>query len=313
MATIGIDIGGSKVLAVRVDDGRVVDRYQGRTPKSGEAPTVAALDAARRVWSDDVSAVGVGIAGLVRWPEGSFAWGPHVPATDIPVRSELEAELGVPVVVDNDANATAWCEMQLGTGVGYRHALVVTLGTGIGGAVVIDGEIFRGGSFAGEWGHMQYDPGGTLCDCGKRGCWETVASGPALVRLAKEVMALNPDSSFAYRLADVEITGEAITAAADSGDEVARGLVAQVGAEFGRGVASLVAIFDPDVVIVGGGLGSVGESLVGPARRVVADALHGGAYRLPPPILVAARGSDAGAEGAARMAQDLVDDRIRLE
>ena len=312
MATIGIDIGGTKVLAVRVDAGNKDDSWRSDTHGSGGNPAAAAMEAARAVWTDDVEAIGIGIAGLVQWPEGMFAWGPHVPGVDSPVREELEAALGVPVVVDNDANAAAWGELHDGAARGYRDVLVVTLGTGIGGAIVFGGEIYRGGSFAGEWGHMLFDHHGRLCVCGKNGCWETEASGPALARLGREVVALNPDSSFAHRLAGVDPTGELVTSAADAGDEVARGLVAQVGARFGEGLATLITIFDPELVVVGGGLGSVGESLVGPARRTVADRLHGQAHRMTPPILVAGLGREAGALGAAGMAAGLKSGELNL-
>jgi glucokinase len=309
MSTIGLDIGGTKILAVRVEDEAVVESHRA---DSGMEPSLTkkATDAARAVWSEDVGAVGVGIAGLVRWPAGVFAWGPHVGGAEVAVRDEMEAELDVPVVVDNDANLAALAELRFGAARGYGNALVVTLGTGIGGALIIDGRVFRGESFAGEWGHMQYDPGGVLCDCGKRGCWETVASGPALVRLGREVVDLNPDSSFAAKVAGAPLTGEVITAAADAGDEIARGLVARVGAELGRGLSSLIAALDPEVVIVGGGLGSVGESIVGPARRVAADALHGGSHRLLPPILVATLGPTASAVGAAALASHVLEEGL---
>ncbi|MEA2023710.1 MAG: ROK family protein [Actinomycetota bacterium] len=300
MSTIGIDIGGSKALAVRLDDGIVADERHTATQR---APLVdVALAAIRGVWIDDVEAVGVGIAGLVQWPEGVFAWGPHVDGTDVPLKALLEEELGIPVAVDNDANVAAFGERVAGAARGFNDFLLITLGTGIGGAIVIDGSVYRGESFAGEWGHIRHDPGGLLCDCGKRGCWETVASGPALVRLAREVMSLNPEGSLAGRFGSRAITGEDVTAAADAGDEVARGLVAEVGSELGHGLANLIAIFDPELVIVGGGLGSVGESLLGPARRVAAEALHGGNHRLLPPILVAGAGPRAGAIGAAYLA-----------
>jgi len=310
--TIGVDIGGTKVLAVRVRDGEVVERRRFSTPRSKTGTARAIIDAVAAIRTPDVDAVGVGIAGLVRWPDGSFAWGPHVAGTDVLLREELERAIDLPVAVDNDANVAALAEIRLGAGQGYRNVLVVTLGTGIGGAIVIDGELYRGDSFAGEWGHMLYDPHGILCDCGKRGCWETVASGPALVRLAKEVIELNPDSSFAMRFVDTAPTGEAITGAADAGDEIARALVAQVGAHLGRGLCSLIAILDPDAIVVGGGLGSVGESIVAPARRVAADCLHGGAHRMLPPILVARLGADAGAIGAALLAEDVRDGLVTL-
>jgi glucokinase len=272
----------------------------------------AALEAVRSVWADDVAAVGVGVAGMVAWPSGVFVWGPHVAGSNVPLRTDLEAALGLPVVVDNDANAAAWAELKLGSGRGYSDVLLVTLGTGIGGALIVDGRIHRGTSFAGEIGHMTYEPGGMQCDCGKRGCWETVASGPALVRLARNSISQNRDGGLAHRFTLDSVRGEDITGAADAGDETARSLVAQVGADLGRGLCNLIAILDPEVVIVGGGLGSIGESLLGPARRVAADALHGGSHRMLPPILVAGLGPAAGAVGAALLADDLMQGRLDL-
>ena len=302
MATIGIDIGGTKIRGVRVEDGAVVKRTSGLVGDSDLI--VTAIAAAGELWTEEVDAVGVGLAGLVRWPEGTFAWGPHLGGKELPVREALEGELGVSVVVDNDANVAAFGELRVGVAVGFDNFLMVTLGTGLGGGIVTGGAIYRGESFAGELGHMVYDTGGMLCDCGKRGCWETVASGPALIRLAREVIMLNPEGSLAARIGTDSISGDDVTAAADAGDEVARGLVAQVGSEFGRGLGSLIAIFDPALIVVGGGLGSVGEALLGPARRVAAEGLHGGNHRLLPPILVTGLGPDAGAIGAALMAAE---------
>ncbi len=303
MSIVGIDIGGSKALAVRLDDGTLADERH--TVTRGGPVVDTALAAVRGVWAGDVEAVGVGVAGLVHWPEGALAWGPHVEGTEIPRKTLLEEELGVPIAVDNDANVAAFGERVAGAARGFDDFLLITLGTGIGGAIVIDGSVYRGESFAGEWGHIRHDVAGLLCDCGKRGCWETVASGPALVRLAREVMGLNPEGSLARRFGSRAITGEDVTAAADAGDEVARGLVAQVGSQLGLGLANLIAVFDPELVVVGGGLGSVGESLLGPARRVAADALHGGNHRLLPPILVAGAGPRSGAIGAAYLASSI--------
>jgi glucokinase len=295
-------MGGTKLLVVRVEDGQVVARELFSTP--GDDMVGAAKAAIRELWSDDVSAIGAGIAGLVRFPEGVFVWGPHVPGSSVPVRQILEDEFGVPALVDNDANVAAWAELRKGAARDRRDVLLVTLGTGIGGAVIADGAIYRGSSFAGEWGHMLYQANGLQCECGKRGCWETVASGPALARLGREFIALTPDGQLARVLQREAFTAETITAAADAGDETARGLVSQVGAALGQGLCSLIAIFDPELIVVGGGLGSVGESLLGPARRVAADALHGGSHRPLPPIVVAELGPEAGAIGAALLAAE---------
>ena len=310
--TIGTDIGGSKVLAVRMEDREIVDKARFAVDAVPGDLSKAAVEAARAVWSDEVEAIGVGVAGLVAWPAGVFVWGPHVAGSDVPLRQDVQESFDVPVVVDNDANAAAWGELNLGSGRGYSDVLLVTLGTGIGGAVVVDGRIHRGRSFAGEIGHMTYEPGGLQCDCGRRGCWEAVASGPALVRLARKSIAQNPDGALAHHFSGGGVRGEDITGAADAGDETARSLVAQVGADLGRGLCNLIAILDPEVVIVGGGLGSVGESLLGPARRIAADAIYAGSHRMLPPILVAGLGPAAGAVGAALLAEDLSVGRLDL-
>ncbi|MDJ0924776.1 MAG: ROK family protein [Acidimicrobiia bacterium] len=301
VATIGIDVGGTKILAVKLEGDEVVAQELFSTP--GEDMIGSAIAAVSELWSDDVATIGAGIAGLVRFPEGVFVWGPHVPGSNVPARQLLEQEFGVPAMVDNDANAAAWAELQRGAATGRSDVLLVTLGTGIGGAVISNGEVYRGSSFAGEWGHMLYQANGLQCDCGKRGCWETVASGPALARIGREFNSLNPEGQLARLLRKGDFTAETITRAADAGDETARGLVSQVGAALGQGLCSLIAIFDPEMIVVGGGLGSVGESLLGPARRVAADALHGGSHRPLPPIVVADLGPEAGAIGAALLAR----------
>jgi glucokinase len=256
------------------------------------------------VYDDTVQTIGVGVAGLVRPKDGMLVWGPHVSGTNLDIRSAVAERFDVPVFVDNDANTAAFAELRVGAASGYDDVLFVTLGTGIGGAVIIGGALYRGGGFAGEWGHVQVDTTGVLCDCGKRGCWETRASGPALVRLAHQVVTRNPDSSLARILDPDAITGESVVAAADAGDETARALVTEVGRSFGQGLAGLVAVFDPELVIVGGGLGSIGESIIGPARRVLIDSLHGGKLRTPPAVQVANLGPGAGAVGAALLAAE---------
>jgi glucokinase len=308
MSTIGVDIGGTKSLAVRLDGATEAARSMVEHDLA-VGPIEAILESIASVDADDATAIGVGVAGLVSPEDGTLVWGPHLPGTNLRVKDAVEAKYGRTTVVDNDANMALLAEMRLGVGVGYRNVLLVTLGTGIGGAIAIDGDIYRGGSFAGEWGHMKVERNGVICDCGKRGCWETLASGPALVRLARQVVSANPGSSLARtlgaRTANDAITGESVVAAADAGDETARALVAEVGRAFGQGLADLTAIFDPELIVVGGGLGSVGESILGPARRVIADSLHGGSLRVPPTVQVARLGTAAGAVGAAVMASEV--------
>lgn len=289
-----------------MEDDVVVDERRFSNPGVANQLAPAVVDAVDAVMTDDVAAIGVGVAGLVSWPDGVFRWGPHVAGTDVPLRETLQQACGLPIVVDNDANCAAWGEFRIGAGAGCRSMVLVTLGTGIGGAILIYGRLYRGMSFAGEWGHTMYDRNGAQCACGRRGCWETVASGPALVRLAGELISTTPDGGLAQRLGDVPVTGEAVTAAAASGDHSARGLVAQVGADLGIGIANLAAILDPELVVIGGGLGSTGEGLLESARRALADSLHGAAHRTLPTLVVAELGPAAGAVGAGVMARDVV-------
>jgi glucokinase len=298
VATVGVDIGGTKLLAVRVVDGDVVD--EARLPNSNDPKGLsqAVIDGAAAVWAPDVVAVGAGVAGLVRFADGLFVWGPHVAGTRVPVRSEVEARLGVPVVVDNDANAALHCELFLGAAQGCDDVLLATLGTGIGGALAHGGTVVRGVAFAGEIGHVSFDPAGDACACGRRGCWETVASGPALVRMAVE--------------SGEDLTSaEDVVAAAAAGNEVASRVVRAVGTAFGLGLADLVAVVDPEIIVVGGGLGSVGAVIIEPAREALASSIHGGSQRTVPPIVVARLGDRAGAVGAAVLAADLVTSRLQ--
>ena len=301
MSTIGVDIGGTKALAVRLEDGVVAASTRVEHPV-GVTTIDAIANSVQSVSDGSETAIGIGVAGLVDPTDGVLVWGPHVSGSDLPVAASMRERFGLPVVVDNDANAALHAELAIGSAVGYRNVLLVTLGTGIGGAIAIDGAIHRGSGFAGEWGHTRVEAEGQLCDCGKRGCWETVASGPALERLAREVISGNPSRSLALALAGEAPTGEAVMRAADAGDETARALVTEVGRAFGQGLADLTAIFDPELIVVGGGLGSVGESILGPARRILADGIHGGTHRVPPSVHVAMLGPSASAVGAALLA-----------
>ena len=286
------------MFAVRRVDDEIVE-----TARTVVGPSVTAIDAivsaVEEIAQGDETGIGIGVAGLVDPADGILVWGPHLSGTHLRIGSEVFDRLGLPVVVDNDANMALMAEMRLGVAVGYQNVLLVTIGTGIGGAIGIDGAVYRGGGFAGEFGHVRIEDGGLLCDCGKRGCWETRASGPALARLAREVVDANPDSSLTKALNGIPVTGESVVNAADGGDVTARALVTEVGRALGQGLANLAAIFDPDLIVVGGGLGSIGESIIGPARRVLTDSLHGSNMRVAPSVQVAMLGQAAGAIGAA--------------
>ena len=293
--TIGVDIGGSKVAAAVVDaDGVVLARADRTTPERTTAPRVVedtivdAITALRQGRS--VAAVGIGAAGFVDASGRRVMFAPHLSWRDEPLGERLEQRLGLPVVVDNDANTALWAEHRFGAARGVADVVLITLGTGIGGAILIGGHRYRGhGGMAGEFGHTQVVPDGRPCECGRTGCWEQYCSGKALARFARE--------------AGRELSGPELTTAAQEGDIVAQGACAEVGRWLGIGVANAVAVLDPELVLVGGGVSAAGELLLAPARRALATALVAAEHRVLPLLRIAALGADAGVIGAADLAR----------
>ncbi len=309
--TVGVDIGGTKVLAGVVDSsGRVlgVERRPtvGQDVRVVEDTIVELVDHfARR---HDVAAVGIGAAGFVDATRSVVMFSPHLNWRREPLRAAVAERVRLPVVVDNDANAAALAECRFGAGVGHRFVLCVTLGTGIGGALVLDNRVYRGANgMAGEFGHIQVVPDGHWCECGNRGCWEQYASGNALVRDARElVRASSPVARYLRDLVDGDpsrLTGPQITDAARDGDPLSVELLTDVGEWLGVGLAGMAAAFDPGCIIVGGGVSAAGELLLEPTRRAFTRSLTGRGHRAEPPILEAALGPDAGFVGAADMAR----------
>lgn len=309
--TVGVDVGGTKVLAGVVDSaGRVLARERRETPgRSVDAVEDTVVDLVTAFSGTfDVAAVGIGAAGFVDATRSTVLFSPHLAWRDEPLREAVMSRLRLPVVVDNDANTAALAESRFGAGAGHRYLLCVTLGTGIGGALVIDHRVFRGAhGLAGEFGHIQVVPGGHRCECGNRGCWEQYASGNALVRDARELVLA--DSPVAHTLRDLAggdvsaLTGPLVTRAAREGDPLARELVADIGDWLGVGLAGMAAAFDPGCIVVGGGVSEAGGLLLGPTRGAFARTLVGRGHRTEPPIVPAALGSDAGFVGAADMAR----------
>jgi glucokinase len=244
---------------------------------------------------------------LVRWPAGEFVWGPHVSGLGVRYRDLLAISLGVPVMVDNDANLAAFAEAMAGAGQGYVHVLALTFGTGIGGGMVFDGEIYRGRGFAGEMGHMTMQPDGLLCACGRRGCWETLVSGGRLDQLALDLVSQTPDGPVARLAAGTTPAAGHLSAAAEAGDPAARSILAEAGDWLGRGVANLMAVLDPEVVVVGGAVAQAKGWLLDPARMAIASHLTGFAYRDPAPLVEARFGRLSGAVGAALLAGRLIE------
>jgi glucokinase len=304
---VGVDVGGTKINALRVArDGAVRERRHAATPADDEDATVAAIvELAREMLTPDVLAIGVGAAGMVDASDGTLRFAPNLAWRDVAIAARVHEALGVPVQVDNDANTAAFAEYRFGAGRGYRNLLLVTVGTGIGGGIVSDGRLFRGANgFAAEIGHIIVEPDGPGCGCGNRGCWEQVASGTAIGRMGRETLATHPGSQLA-KLVDGDperVTGATVTEAARDGDATAIAVLADAGRRLGEGIAGLVNVLDPQIVVVGGGAVVAGDLLLEPARAAFIDAVEAPASRPRVPIVPAQLANDAGAIGAAALA-----------
>jgi glucokinase len=304
---VGIDVGGTKTAAARVAaDGSVLARESLPTPADDMAATLDAMvAAARAVITPDVHAVGIAAAGLVERATGVLRFAPNLVWRDAPLVAYAGHALGLPVVADNDNTAAAWGEFRHGAGRGYRDLLLVGVGTGIGGGIVAGGELFRGAhGFAAEIGHIVVEPGGPICGCGNRGCWEQVASGQALTRAGRRAVIDGIATSLRERSGGdpEQVTGPMVTGAALDGDTASVAILAEVGRRLGEGIAGLVNVLDPEIVVVGGGVVAAGDLVLGPARsafRLAVEAVD----RRPDVSLVGAElGNDAGMVGAATLA-----------
>ena len=309
---VGVDIGGTKVLAAEVSaDGEVLRVARRTTP--GRRVQVAlvedALTEAVQEVADGrpIAGVGLAAAGFVDAAGERVMFAPHLPWRGDPTRSRLEARWGVPVALDNDANCALRAELVLGAARDASDALMITLGTGIGGAVLLGGTLLRGrNGMAGEFGHMQVVPDGLPCECGGTGCWEQYCSGNALVRYVRARLeaATFEGPSLVEELCGgdlLAIIGPMITEAAQRDDPLARAAFAAVGEWLGVGVANLVAALDPELVVIGGGVSAAGDLLLDPARSALRRSLVGAAHRSVPPVLKGSFGPESGVVGAAAM------------
>lgn len=311
--TYGIDIGGTKVLGIalsRADE--IVAEARVATPKgtrnivgshvaAAVAQVIADLD--RTLDAPTPVPVGVGAPGMVD-RQGRLCFAPNLPQAQGVDWNELIGDQlpGRTVLIENDANFAVLAEHRIGAARGHDHVVMVTLGTGIGGGLVLDGRVQVGSAgFAGEIGHMVVDPAGPPCPCGRRGCWERYASGAGLGVLAREA-ALSGRLGEVVRLAggDAEsVRGEDVSAAAAAGDPAARRVIREVGGWIGFGLANLAAVLDPQCFVLGGGVVQAGDLLLESARVVYAELVEGGDRRPPTVIVPAAFGERAGAVGGA--------------
>lgn len=295
---IGIDLGGTKISGgVVTPSGTIEGRLERPRPKTQDGMLEGPVEMAESLLGRSVGAIGVGVAGLVT-ASGVLEWGPNVAGEQVEFASRLTRAFGLPTVVDNDANLAGFAEARLGAGKGHRVVLMVTLGTGIGGGLIIDREIYRGRGYAGEIGHMLIDVGGPLCSCGQHGCWETFASGRRLDQMARDAAAEQPMGRVAVLAGGATPTGRHLTTAAIEGDEQALPLLTEVGTWLGLGLSTLIAVLDPDVIVIGGGVSRAGDALLGPAQSAIAESLEGYDVRTPTPVVAAAFGEDAALVGA---------------
>jgi glucokinase len=309
--TFGLDVGGTNVRCGVVDhEGNVLEELREATPDHGEAVIATMAGLVRRLQAvfPGAAAVGAGVAALVD-REGWVQYAPNIPGLRrIPLRAALQEQLGLPVVVDNDANAAAWGEVVHGAARGTLYSLVITLGTGIGGGIVARGRVIRGShGFAAEVGHFQIDPNGPLCACGERGHWEAFASGSALGRMGREWAAAGQAPGVLARAGgDVSaVTGVLVGDSAQAGESDGVALLAEYVDYVAIGLAGLANILDPERIVVSGGLVELGDVLFAPLRLAFANRVEGPEYRPEIAIVPAQLGEQAGMIGAAARARDL--------
>jgi glucokinase len=305
--TIGVDLGGTK-MAVGVVDSEQNIHYEGKESSLGRSEDELVADLGRELEEardarPDVLCAGLGIPATIDHDRGVAISAVNLEITDVPLRDLMAKQLGLPVFMDNDANVAALAEFLFGAGRGARNVVMLTIGTGIGGGLIVNGEVYRGSIGAGaELGHIVVQEDGPPCqgNCPNHGCVETLASGTAIAREGKKVAEREPDSALGKALAAGPIVGKTVTELAIGGDSLAREVVAEAGRHLGVALASLANIFDPDLFVIGGGVSVVGDLMLDPARRELRT------RALPPmnkaPVRLAELGPEAGMIGAAAMA-----------
>jgi glucokinase len=311
---LGIDLGGTKILtAVATPRGKMLSRDHSITPAQGghEAVIQSILESAHRALEQAnlavsaLAAIGIGVAGISNPDTGILFTSPNLPGwRDVPLRDILQEKLGRRAFLINDANAAALGELYFGAARGARNFIYITISTGIGGGIVIDGKIYGGAiGVAGEVGHMTIDDDGPICNCGNRGCWETLASGTALAREARHRIKEGVRTSILeYAEGDVEkVTAQVIHKAAEQGDNLAKELIARTGYYVGVGLANLINIFNPELIVVGGGLSNIGDMLLEPAFEVAGERAYKEAFQTVR-FASAELGRNSGVLGAAAFA-----------
>lgn len=307
MLTVGIDIGGTKIAGGVVDaDGAIVEKLRVDTPVDTRALADAVVDMARHLSAGrEIAGVGVAAAGFISKDRSTVIHAPNIAWHDEPLRETLQERLGAPVTIENDANAAGWAEYRFGAGRGYSDMVMLTLGTGVGGAVVLDGTLFRGGhGIAGELGHTRFMRDGLRCGCGQNGCLEQYASGRALQRAAEEI-AEQPgigDALAAVRAEKGLIPGPAVSRLVLGGDPGAIEALRRVATALGEACGGFQAVLDPEMFVIGGGVAQLGEDLLAPVRLAYETSLPGFGERPVAEFAIAQLVNDAGIIGVADLA-----------
>ena len=313
MYAIGVDIGGTKIAAGVVDeDGNILARARRATePDDAASIDRAVCDVYQELSREfEIGAIGVAAAGFVNSERSTVLFAPNIAWRDYPLQENVCALLhkDVRVVVENDANAAGWAEFRFGAGRDVQDMLLLTVGTGLGGAIVVGGNLVRGAwGVAAEVGHMRVVPNGHYCGCGNEGCWEQYASGSALVRDAQAALVTQPErATRLLELAGKDISaleGPHVTDAARQGDPLAIELLAELGRWIGEGSATVAALLDPALIVIGGGVGAAGELILGPARHAYESSLSARGFRPLAEFQLADMGNEAGIVGAADLAR----------
>lgn len=313
MHAIGVDIGGTKIAAGVVDEqGNILAQTRVATVAEDPASIDASIAAVCKELAGqyEIGAIGLAAAGFCSPDRTSVQFAPNINWRDYPIAANVGAQLGidVPIVVENDANAAGWAEFQFGVAKSASDMLLLTVGTGLGGAIVIDNKLVRGRFGVGaEVGHMRVVPNGHACGCGHDGCWEQYTSGSALVREARAAAIKDPNfaASLISRAGGEidKISGPLVTQAAQEGDELSIMLLAELGRWIGEGAASVAALLDPEIVVLGGGVAAAGDLLLKPAQQAFLEALPARGHRAEATFAIAEMGNEAGIVGAADLAR----------
>lgn len=307
MLKVGIDIGGTKIAGGVVDDtGRIVDKLRVDTPVDTGELADAVIDMARHFQAaHDVAALGVAAAGFIDRDRATIIHAPNIAWRNEPLKAVLESRIDLPVTIENDANAAGWAEFRFGAGRQADSMVMLTMGTGVGGAVVMDGQLFRGGhGIGGELGHTRFMRDGLPCGCGQNGCLEQYASGRALQREANAIADAGGIGAAlaALRAEKGEISGPAVSRLVLAGDPGATEALRRVATALGEACGGFQAVLDPELFVIGGGVAQLGNDLLEPVRLAYETSLPGYGDRPVAEFAIAELGNDAGLIGAADLA-----------